>query len=38
LADADSSMIKAKLDDGVLTITVPKLEKPEKETNKIEIE
>lgn len=38
LADADSSMIKAKLDDGVLTITVPKLEKPEKETSKIEIE
>ncbi|WP_422486426.1 Hsp20/alpha crystallin family protein [Gudongella sp. DL1XJH-153] len=38
LADADSENIKAKLDDGVLTVRVPKLQKPEKETNKIEIE
>ena len=38
LADADSENIKAKLDGGVLEITVPKLEKSVKEKNRIEIE
>lgn len=38
LADADSNNIKAKLDNGVLEITVPKLEKSVSQKNKIEIE
>ncbi|MGM0397274.1 MAG: Hsp20/alpha crystallin family protein [Bacillota bacterium] len=38
LADADPENIKAKLDDGVLEITVPKVEKSVREKNKIEIE
>ena len=38
LADADKEGIKAKLDNGVLTVSVPKMEKPEGEKNRIEIE
>lgn len=38
LKDVDSKNIKAKLDDGVLKINIPKLEKSESEKNKIEIE
>lgn len=37
LADADSEGIKAKLEDGVLTLTIPKKEKPDNSIN-IEIE
>jgi HSP20 family protein len=37
LADSASEGIKAKLDDGVLTVSVPKKEKPDKSVN-IEIE
>jgi HSP20 family protein len=38
LADADTENIKAKLDNGVLEITVPKVEKSVSQKNKIEIE
>lgn len=37
LGDASADSIKAKLDNGVLTITIPKTEKPEVKS-KIEIE
>ncbi len=37
LADADSEGIKAKLEDGVLTLTIPKKENPDNSIN-IEIE
>ncbi len=38
LKDVDSKNIKAKLDDGVLKINIPKLEKAKSEKSNIEIE